>query len=97
SNLYFKLALRKILALKSARRKKYCIQVLHRKKKRSCANLQLIEYMNGMKARKCEQTRMQLCDRRYLDIEYVNNFISQRLQVLERVFKEEAVRINIES
>lgn len=51
------------------------------RKKRSCANLQLIEYMNGMKARKCEQTRIQLCDRRYLDIEYVNNFISQRLQV----------------
>lgn len=92
-----KTALRKILALKSARRKKNCIQVLHRKKKQSCANLQLIEYMNGMKAKKCEQTRMQLCDRRYLDIEHVNNFISQRLQVLERVFKEEAVRINIES
>lgn len=53
--------------------------------------------MNGMKAKKCEQTRMQLCDRRYLEIEHVNNFISQRLQVLERVFKEEAVRINIES
>lgn len=37
--------------------------------------------MNGMKAKKCEQTRMQLCDRRYLEIEHVNNFISQRLQV----------------
>lgn len=92
-----KTALRKILALKSARRKKYCIRVLHRKKKQSCANLQLIKYMNGMKAKKCEQTRMQLCDRRYLEIEHVNNFISQRLQVLERVFKEEAFRINIES
>lgn len=51
------------------------------RKKQSCANLQLIKYMNGMKAKKCEQTRMQLCDRRYLDIEHVNNFISQRLQV----------------
>lgn len=51
------------------------------RKNKCCANLQLIKYMKSMKASKYEQTRMQLCDRRYSDIDLMNNFISQKLQV----------------
>lgn len=37
--------------------------------------------MKSMKATKHAQTRVQLCDRRYSDIDLMNNFISEKLQV----------------
>lgn len=45
------------------------------------ADLHLIKYIKSMKATKHVQTRVQLCDRRYSDIDLMNNFISQKLQV----------------
>lgn len=89
-----KKALRARLALKSALRKKYCIQVLHRKKSKTDAYLKLKKHM---KEAKYEQFRIQWCDRRYALIDILNQFITQRLQVLEKCFQEETDRKGIES
>lgn len=64
----------------SNKQKKHEYNFSFRKNKFS-ADLQPIKYMKSMKATKHAQTRVQLCDRRYSDIDLMNNFISEKLQV----------------
>lgn len=69
-----------IITLSNKQKKKHEYNFSFRKNKFS-ADLQHIKYMKSMKATKHAQTRVQLCDRRYSDIDLMNNFISQKLQV----------------